>query len=60
VSTEKKSQASIDTAWERRNSAQVGPFCVGDGLMPFRRKMAQTLEGAKTTPIVASSPWIRR
>ena len=29
MSTEKKSQASIDDAWERRSSFQVGPL-VGD------------------------------
>ncbi len=60
MSTEKKSQASIDDAWERRNSFQVGPVRIGDGSMLFRRRMAQTLDGAKATPIRASSPWIRR
>jgi hypothetical protein len=33
VSTEKKSQASIDAAWEPRNSAQVGPLRIGEGSM---------------------------
>jgi hypothetical protein len=34
VSTEKKSQASIDDAWEARNSAQVGPHRIGAGSTP--------------------------
>jgi hypothetical protein len=28
--------------------------------MAWRRRMAQTLEGASTTPDLASSPWILR
>ena len=60
MSTEKKSQANIDDAWERMNSAQVGLLRIGAGSMPFLRKMVQTLEGARTTPILANSPWIRR
>src|SRR5664280_767101 len=55
VSTEKKSQASIDEAWERRNSAQVGPLRIGDGSMSFRCKMAQTLEGDRHRSISAGS-----
>jgi hypothetical protein len=60
VSTEKKSQASIDDAWVERNSAQVGPLRIGDGSMPLRFRMVQTLEGARTTPVVANSPCIRQ
>jgi hypothetical protein len=32
----------------------------GDGSTPWRFRIAQTLEGAMTTPMVASSPWMRR
>jgi len=44
----------------RRNSAQVGPDRLGAGSMPRRFRIAQTLEGASTTPMVASSPQLRR
>lgn len=43
-----------------RNSIHVSPFRRGEGSMPWRRRMAQTLDGASRIPIVASSPWIRR
>ena len=33
---------------------------LGEDSMPWRRRIAHTLEGASLTPIVASSPWIRR
>jgi hypothetical protein len=42
------------------NSAQVGPDLRGDGSTPWRFKIAQTLEAAMVTPMVASSPWMRR
>ena len=38
----------------------VGPERLGAGSIPRRFKIAQTLEGESTTPMVASSPWIRR
>jgi hypothetical protein len=60
VPTVKKSQASVAVACARRNSGQVGPELLGAGPVPCRRKMAHTLEGASRTPMVASSPWIRR
>src|SRR5664280_390155 len=50
VSTEKKSQASMDEAWVRRNSFHVGPVRIGEGSMLCLRRMAQTLEGARITP----------
>ena len=56
----KKSQASIDDAWLRTNSVHVGRVRLGDGSMPWRRRTAQTLEGTRRSPIVASSPWILR
>jgi hypothetical protein len=34
----------------------VGPDRRGEGSMPWRFKIDQTLEGAITMPIVASSP----
>jgi DNA modification methylase len=49
----------IDLNWVARNSVQVGPDLRGDGSMPWRFRMAQTLEAAMTTPMVASSPWMR-
>jgi hypothetical protein len=39
---------------------RVGPDLRGDGSMPWRFRIAQTLEGAMTTPVVASSPRMRR
>jgi len=56
----KKSQASIEEAWLLRNWPQVEPIRLGDGSTPWRRKIAQTLDGASSMPMVASSPWIRR
>jgi hypothetical protein len=38
----------------------AGTFRIGDGSTLCRSRMAQTLEGAKARPILASSPWIRR
>jgi hypothetical protein len=60
VSTVKKSHASIVVACARRNSAQVAPVRLGVGSMPCRRRIAQTLEQASRTLMVASSPWMRR
>jgi len=60
VSTWKKSQAISPFAWAVRNSDQLGPDRRGEGSMPWRFKIAQTLEGAITMPIVVSSPWMRR
>jgi hypothetical protein len=51
---------NIDDDWCRRNSAQVEPARLGDGSTPWRRTIAQTLEGASRIRIVASSPWILR
>jgi len=39
---------------------QVGPECLGEGSTPWRRRIAHTEDGARSTPIVASSPWILR
>ena len=39
---------------------QVGPDLIGEGSMPWRFKMAQTLDGASRMPMASSSPWIRR
>ena len=59
MSTVRKSQAtSMMTG--AGNSAQVEPARLGDGSTPWRRTMAQTLEGASRIRIVASSPWILR
>ena len=44
----------------QRNSAQVGPDRRGDGSMPWCFRIVQTLEGAMTRPMVASSSWMRR
>jgi len=60
VSTEKKSQAIRPVACAWRNSAQVGTERLGAGSMWWRLRIAQTLEGASTMPMVASSPWMRR
>ena len=60
MSTWKKSQAISPFACAARNSAQVGPDLRGDGSMPWRFRIAQTLEGAIAMPMVASSPWMRR
>jgi len=43
----------------RRNSAQLGPDRRGAGSMPWRFKIAQTVDGAMVTP-GADSPWMRR
>src|ERR1035437_1584174 len=59
-STVKKSQAIIVCACARRNSTQVGFDGRGAVSMPCLRRIAHTLEGAIRTPIVTSSPWIRR
>jgi len=60
VSTWKKSHAINPFACAARNSAQVGPDRRGDGSTPWRFRIAQTLEGAMTMPMVVSSPWMRR
>jgi hypothetical protein len=41
----------------RRNSAQLGPDRRGDGSMPWRLRIAQTLDAAMVMPTAASSPW---
>src|SRR5664280_812408 len=53
------SQASMGDAWVRRNSVQLGPALIGEGSMPSRRRKAQALEGASTTPDLDDSPRIR-
>ena len=60
MSTLKKSQAIRPFACAARNSAQVGPDRRGEGSMPWRFRIAQTLDAAIEMPMVASSPWIRR
>ena len=44
VSRWNKSQARIAWAWARRNSVQDGPARRGDGSMPARWRMVQTVE----------------
>jgi len=56
----KRLHAISPLAWVARNSVQVGPDLRGDGSMPWRFRIAQTLEAAMTMPMVASSPWMRR
>ena len=61
MSTVKKSQAMSPFAWAVRNSAHVRPRSVeARASMPWRFRIAHTLEGAIGMPMVASSPWIRR
>jgi len=60
VSTWKKSHAISPLVSVARNSVQVGPDLRGDGSMPWRFRMVQTLEGAMTMPMVTSSLWMRR
>jgi hypothetical protein len=55
----KKSSARISCAWDRRNSAQPGPFRRGAGLMPASLRIGQTVDAATVMPGPASSPWIR-
>ena len=44
----------------RRIGSDAGPERLGEGSMRWRPKIAQTLQGARVTPMVASSPWMRR
>ncbi len=60
MSTWKKSHAIDPFAWAARYSAHIGPDRRRDGSTPWRFKIAHTLEGAMTLPMVASSPWMRR
>jgi hypothetical protein len=60
VSTVKESQASIVVACAFRNSPHIGPVLSAEGSRPWRWRMFQTLEGARSIPKTASSPWIRR
>ena len=60
VSQWKKSHAKIPLAWARRNSAQVGPERRGDGSIPARVRIAQTVEAPTLWPMLASSPPMRR
>jgi hypothetical protein len=60
VSTVKKSHASTPAAWERRNSAQVGPPRLGAGTKPCRRRMLRTEVADTFIPSLAHSPQIRR
>ena len=52
--------ASMEDAWLRRNSFQLGPARIGEGSIVCLRRMAQMVEGANATPSLASSPWILR
>ncbi len=60
MSTWEKLHATNPFAWAARNSAQVGPDLRGDGSIPWRFRIAQTLEAAMTMPMMTSSPWMRR
>lgn len=60
VSTLKKSHAMIPLAWERRNSAQLGPERRGAGSSPWRLRIDHTVDAPRVMPMVTSSPWIRR
>jgi hypothetical protein len=60
VSTVNKSQANMVVAWDFKNSPQLGPFLPGEGSRPWRWRMFQTLEAARSMPMTESSPWIRR
>lgn len=51
LSTVNKSQASIVEAWAFMNSLQLGPVLLGDGSIPLRFKIAQTLEGRAGSPV---------
>src|SRR5664280_959479 len=56
VSTVKKSQARMGDAWVLRNSVQSGPVRIGEGSMLCRRRMAQTLDGARGGPFWTAHP----
>ena len=56
----KKSHARIASAWERRNSDQVGPVRRGAGSMPTFFRISHTVGAGTRTPSPASSPWILR
>src|SRR5258708_8364667 len=56
----KKSSTRIPCAWDRRNSAQLGPPRRGARLIPALLRIRQTVDGAIVMPSPASSPWIRR
>jgi hypothetical protein len=60
VTTSKKSAASIASAWERRNVAQVCEVRCGAGSIPASRRISQTVDAATFTPNTSSSPWMRR
>jgi hypothetical protein len=53
-------QCQDPCAWDRRNSAQLGPSGRGARLIPALLRICQTVEGATVMPSPASSPWIRR
>lgn len=56
MSTVKKSQARMDGAWVLRNSVQSGSVRIGEGSMLCRRRMAQTLDGARGDPFWPAHP----
>jgi hypothetical protein len=45
---------------EGGTTLSVGEVRRGVGSTPCRRRISHSLEGARRTPIVASSPWILR
>ena len=59
VSTQKKSQASIPSAWARINSRQVGPSRRGAGFNPAARRTRRTLAGETLIASLRTSPVIR-
>jgi hypothetical protein len=56
----KKSQASIASAWERRNCDQVGAVRRGAGSIPAFFRISHVVDAATFAPRPASSPWILR
>ena len=59
VSTVKKSQAMMPSAWARRNSAQVGPFRLGAGPSRAVRSKVRIVVALTRIPSLRSSPSIR-
>ena len=50
----------LDSAWERRNSDQVGPVRRGAGSMPAFFRISHTVDAETRAPSPASFPWILR
>lgn len=60
MSTLKKSVATMWAAWTERNDRQVGPLRRGAGPRSWSFMIRATVLGARVTPRLTSSPWIRR